>query len=124
VKRTRKARARATQAQKLRNSAKGKVPKSALGEFWKGLEALPGFGDGALKEAALEAGSNLPPGVARMPTEAERGPGHTEVNEIHGRGHSGKRSTEESQNRHRGFRVEVSGRSLALGSHTQGNNKV
>ncbi|XP_020029651.1 active regulator of SIRT1 [Castor canadensis] len=35
VKRTRKARARATQAQKLRNSAKGKVPKSALAEYQK-----------------------------------------------------------------------------------------
>ncbi|XP_045321851.1 active regulator of SIRT1 isoform X1 [Leopardus geoffroyi] len=33
VKRTRKA--KATQAQKLRNSAKGKVPKSALAEFRK-----------------------------------------------------------------------------------------
>nr|XP_060512277.1 active regulator of SIRT1 isoform X1 [Panthera onca] len=33
VKRTRKA--KATQAQKLRNSAKGKVPKSALAEFQK-----------------------------------------------------------------------------------------
>lgn len=35
-KRTRKA--KATQAQKLRNSAKGKVPKSALGEFGSGRD--------------------------------------------------------------------------------------
>lgn len=33
VKRTRRARAKASQAPKLRNSAKGKVPKSALGEL-------------------------------------------------------------------------------------------
>lgn len=38
MKRTRKA--KATQAQKLRNSAKGKVPKSALGELGKALNAL------------------------------------------------------------------------------------
>lgn len=35
VKRAQKAKAKATQAGKLRNSAKGKVPKSALAEFQK-----------------------------------------------------------------------------------------
>ncbi|EDM15754.1 similar to RIKEN cDNA 2510038A11 (predicted), isoform CRA_a [Rattus norvegicus] len=35
VKQTRRARAKAKQAVKLRNSAKGKVPKSALGELGK-----------------------------------------------------------------------------------------
>ncbi|XP_040610044.1 active regulator of SIRT1 isoform X2 [Mesocricetus auratus] len=35
VKRTRRARAKAAQALKLRNSAKGKVPKSALDEYQK-----------------------------------------------------------------------------------------
>lgn len=35
VRRTRRARAKASQALKLRNSAKGKVPKSALGELGK-----------------------------------------------------------------------------------------
>ncbi|XP_028727017.1 active regulator of SIRT1 [Peromyscus leucopus] len=35
VKRTRRARAKAAQALKLRNSAKGKVPKSALAEYQK-----------------------------------------------------------------------------------------
>ncbi|XP_016818893.1 active regulator of SIRT1 isoform X2 [Cricetulus griseus] len=35
VKRTRRARAKASQALKLRNSAKGKVPKSALAEYQK-----------------------------------------------------------------------------------------
>lgn len=50
MKRTRRARAKASQALKLRNSAKGKVPKSALGEcfawfggsaFEAGLQTLP-----------------------------------------------------------------------------------
>lgn len=36
-----KAKAKATQAGKLRNSAKGKVPKSALGKLGKGLDVLP-----------------------------------------------------------------------------------
>ncbi|XP_005354232.1 active regulator of SIRT1 isoform X1 [Microtus ochrogaster] len=35
MKRTRRARAKASQALKLRNSAKGKVPKSALAEYQK-----------------------------------------------------------------------------------------
>lgn len=51
----RKRKAKAAQAQKLRNSAKGKVPKSALGELGKGLDALlPGSGGGAGEEGALE----------------------------------------------------------------------
>lgn len=37
--------AKATQTGKLRNSAKGKVPKSALGKLGKGLDVLaPGSG--------------------------------------------------------------------------------
>lgn len=55
MKRTRKA--KATQAQKLRNSAKGKVPKSALGELGKGLNALlPGS---VPEELALESGLQM-----------------------------------------------------------------
>jgi hypothetical protein len=39
AKRTRRARAKASQALKLRNSAKGKAPKSALGELRKTVSA-------------------------------------------------------------------------------------
>lgn len=46
MKRTRRARAKASQALKLRNSAKGKVPKSALGECFAGFRG-----------SAFEAGS-------------------------------------------------------------------
>ena len=59
---TRTRKAKATQAQKLRNSAKGKVPKSALGELGKGQNALlPGAGGGALEELALESGLHVLP---------------------------------------------------------------
>lgn len=51
VKRNRKA--KATQAQKLRNSAKGKVPKSALGELGKEMVGSP-FGSKGALEARLE----------------------------------------------------------------------
>lgn len=45
VQRSRRARAKASQALKLRNSAKGKVPKSALGELGrKTASALQGWG--------------------------------------------------------------------------------
>lgn len=64
MKRTRKA--KATQAQKLRNSAKGKVPKSALGELGKGLNALlPG--SVPWRNWRWSQGFKCSPGVTRLP---------------------------------------------------------
>lgn len=68
VKRTRRARAKASQALKLRNSAKGKVPKSALGEcfagfggsaFEAGLQTLPEIQQGKGKKTVEVVGGRV-----------------------------------------------------------------
>lgn len=51
-----KMKAKAAQAGKLRNSAKGKVPKSALGKVGKGPGVLPPGPGCALEGGDLEAG--------------------------------------------------------------------
>lgn len=57
---------KAIQAQKLRNSAKGKVPKSALGKFGKGLKALPPvLGPAPQRRWRLRQGLKHRPGMAR-----------------------------------------------------------
>lgn len=65
MKRTRKA--KATQAQKLRNSAKGKVPKSALGELGKGLNALLPGAAVPWRNWRWSQGFTCYPGVSRLP---------------------------------------------------------
>lgn len=66
-KRTRKA--KATQAGKLRNSAKGKVPKSALGKRGKGRDVLcPGSGCAPGRRGLLRQNLKRSAGVSRIPT--------------------------------------------------------
>lgn len=84
MKRTRKA--KATQARKLRNSAKGKVPKSALGELGKALNAAPGAAV-PWRNWRWSQGFTCYPGAfldtTCRATTAERSPGNTEMNESH-----------------------------------------
>lgn len=65
MKRTRRARAKASQALKLRNSAKGKVPKSALGE------CFAGFGGSAF-EAGLQTLPEIQQGKGKKTVEIVR----------------------------------------------------